>query len=166
MRRRLYEPEHEEFRHLVRKIIEHEVTPFYEQWRADGIVPRDLFRTLGAVGVMGFSVPEEFGGGGTGDYRYNVVVQEEAARAVVTLGGLRTHLDIVLPYLLALADTDQRARWFPGLATGDLYTAIAMSEPGSAPTSPGSAPPPAATASTTSSTGRRRSSPAGNSPTS
>ncbi|WP_327009843.1 acyl-CoA dehydrogenase family protein [Dactylosporangium sp. NBC_01737] len=130
MRRRLYEPEHEEFRHLVRKIIEHEVTPFYEQWRADGIVPRDLFRTLGAVGVMGFSVPEEFGGGGTGDYRYNVVVQEEAARAVVTLGGLRTHLDIVLPYLLALADTDQRARWFPGLATGDLYTAIAMSEPG------------------------------------
>ena len=130
MRRRLYEPEHEEFRQLVRKVIEREVTPFHDQWRADGIVPRDLFRTLGAVGVMGFAVPEEFGGGGTGDYRYNVVVQEEAARAVVTLGGLRTHLDIVVPYFLALADTAQRARWFPGLATGELYTAIAMSEPG------------------------------------
>ncbi|MGW0502819.1 acyl-CoA dehydrogenase family protein [Micromonospora sp. NPDC003241] len=130
MRRTLFAPEHEEFRHLVRKVIEREVSPYHQQWCEAGIVPRDLFRTLGAVGVMGFSVPEEYGGAGTVDYRYNVVIQEETARAVVTLGGLRTHLDIVLPYLLAFADEGQRGRWFPGLASGDLYTAIAMSEPG------------------------------------
>ena len=130
MRRTLFEPEHEEFRQLVRKVIEREVTPYYEQWREAGIVPRDLFRTLGAVGVMGFAVPGEYGGGGSADYRFNVVIQEETARSVVTLGGLRTHLDIVLPYFLAFADDDQRGRWFPGLASGDLYTAIAMSEPG------------------------------------
>jgi acyl-CoA dehydrogenase len=130
MRRTLFSPEHEQFRQLVRTVIDREVTPSYEQWREAGIVPRDLFRTLGAVGVMGFAIPEEHGGGGTSDYRYNVVIQEEAARAVVTLGGLRTHLDIVLPYFLAFADERQRARWFPGLASGELYTAIAMSEPG------------------------------------
>jgi len=130
MRRTLFEPDHEDFRQLVRRVIEREVVPHYEQWRAAGIVPRDLFHKLGDVGVMGFAIPEEYGGGGQDDYRYNVVIQEEAARAVVTLGGLRTHLDIVLPYFLAFADEGQRARWFPGLASGALYTAIAMSEPG------------------------------------
>jgi acyl-CoA dehydrogenase len=130
MRRTLFEPDHEDFRQLVRTVIEREVVPHHDDWRAEGIVPRDLFRTLGAVGVMGVAIPAEYGGGGHADYRYNVVIQEEAARAVVTLGGLRTHLDIVLPYFLAFADREQRARWFPGLASGDLYTAIAMSEPG------------------------------------
>lgn len=130
MRRTLFTADHEDFRQLVRQVIEREVIPFHDQWRADGIVPRDLFRTLGRAGIMGFALPEEYGGGGLADYRYNVVLQEEAARAVVTLGGLRTHLDIVLPYFLAFADADQRQRWFPGLASGDLYTAIAMSEPG------------------------------------
>jgi acyl-CoA dehydrogenase len=122
--------DHEDFRAVVRRVIEREVLPHYDSWRDAGLVPRDLFRTLGAVGVMGFSIPAEYGGGGVDDYRYNVVIQEEAARAVVTLGGLRTHLDIVLPYFLAYAGPEQRERWFPGLASGDLYTAIAMSEPG------------------------------------
>ena len=130
MRRTLFEPDHESFRELVRQVIEREVLPSYEDWRAAGLVPRDLFRTLGRVGIMGFAIPEEFGGGGHDDYRYNVVLQEEAARAVVTLGGLRTHLDIVLPYFLAFADDEQRRRWLPGLASGELYSAIAMSEPG------------------------------------
>ena len=130
MRRTLFDADHEDFRQLVRQVLEREVVPAYEQWRQDHIVPRDLFRTLGRVGIMGFAVPEEFGGGGRRDYRYNVVIQEETARAVVTLGGLRTHLDIVLPYFLEFSDDDQRRRWFPGLASGDLYTAIAMSEPG------------------------------------
>lgn len=70
------------------------------------------------------------GGGGQDDYRFNVVIQEECARAIVTLGGLRTHLDVVIPYFTGLANAEQRARWFPGLASGELYTAIAMSEPG------------------------------------
>ncbi|OBJ46453.1 acyl-CoA dehydrogenase [Mycolicibacterium mucogenicum] len=130
MRRILFEPAHDEFRSLVRDFIEREVTPHYDEWLNEGAVPRDLYRALGDIGVMGLAVPEEYGGAGTDDYRFNVVVHEEAARANVSLGTLRTHLDIVLPYMLEYANEEQRARWFPGLASGELFLAIAMTEPG------------------------------------
>lgn len=130
MRRTLFTQDHEDFRLLVRDYLAREVLPKYEQWRVAGLVPRELFTSLGELGIIGTAVPEEYGGGGQDDYRYNVVLQEECARAGVTLGGLRTHLDIVVPYFLGLADDAQRSRWFPGLASGELYSAIAMSEPG------------------------------------
>lgn len=130
MRRTLFEQDHEDFRLLVRDFLAREVLPVYEDWRRAGLVPRDLFTALGKLGIIGTAIPEEYGGGGQDDYRFNVVLQEECARAGVTLGGLRTHLDIVVPYFTGLANAGQRARWFPGLASGDLYTAIAMSEPG------------------------------------
>ena len=129
MRRTLFEETHEDFRLLVRDFLAREVVPSYEDWRHAGLVPRDLFTALGKLGIIGTAIPEEYGGGGQDDYRYNVVLQEECARACVTLGGLRTHLDIVVPYFTGLADDEQRARWLPGLASGELYTAIAMSEP-------------------------------------
>jgi acyl-CoA dehydrogenase len=129
MRRTLFAQDHEDFRLLVRDFIAREVLPVYEDWRRAGLVPRELFTAMGKLGIIGTAVPEEFGGGGQDDYRYNVVIQEECARACVTLGGLRTHLDIVVPYFTGLADAEQRARWLPGLASGELYTAIAMSEP-------------------------------------
>jgi len=129
MRRTLFEETHEDFRLLVRDFIAREVVPSYEDWRRAGLVPRDLFTALGKLGIIGASIPEEYGGGGQDDYRYNAVIQEECARACVTLGGLRTHLDIVVPYFTGLANAEQRARWLPGLASGELYTAIAMSEP-------------------------------------
>ncbi|MEV5835239.1 acyl-CoA dehydrogenase family protein [Nocardia sp. NPDC052112] len=130
MRRTLFTQDHEDFRLVVRDYLAREVVPEYEQWREAGLVPRELFTSLGKLGIIGTAIAEEFGGGGQDDYRYNVVLQEECARAGVTLGGLRTHLDIVVPYFLGLADNAQRSRWFPGLASGELYTAIAMSEPG------------------------------------
>ncbi|MFD9324110.1 acyl-CoA dehydrogenase family protein [Streptomyces sp. NPDC060053] len=130
MRRTLFEQDHEDFRLLVRDFLVREVLPVYEDWWRAGLVPRELFTSLGKLGILGTAVPEEYGGGGRDDYRFNVVIQEECARAGVTLGGLRTHLDVVLPYFTGLADEEQRARWFPGLACGELYTAIAMSEPG------------------------------------
>ncbi|MFD3377468.1 MULTISPECIES: acyl-CoA dehydrogenase family protein [unclassified Streptomyces] len=130
MRRTLFEQDHEDFRLLVRDYLAREVLPVYEDWRRAALVPRDLFTSMGKLGIIGTAIPEEYGGGGRDDYRFNVVIQEECARAGVTLGGLRTHLDIVVPYFTGLADPDQRARWFPGLASGELYTAIAMSEPG------------------------------------
>ncbi|WP_327312137.1 acyl-CoA dehydrogenase family protein [Streptomyces sp. NBC_01235] len=130
MRRTLFEQDHEDFRLLVRDFIAREVTPVYEDWRRAGLVPRDLFTAMGKLGIIGTAVPQEYGGGGRDDYRFNVVIQEECARACVTLGGLRTHLDVVVPYFTGLASAEQRARWFPGLASGDLYTAVAMSEPG------------------------------------
>ncbi|MGX9889470.1 acyl-CoA dehydrogenase family protein [Streptomyces sp. NPDC002276] len=129
MRRTLFEETHEDFRLLVRDFIAREVLPSYEDWRRAGLVPRDLFTALGKLGIIGTAIPEEYGGGGQDDYRYNAVIQEECARACVTLGGLRTHLDIVVPYFTGLANAEQRARWLPGLASGELYTAIAMSEP-------------------------------------
>ncbi|MQY21487.1 acyl-CoA dehydrogenase family protein [Nocardia macrotermitis] len=130
MRRTLFTQDHEDFRGLVRDYLTRKVVPEYEDWRRAGLVPRELFTDMGELGILGTSVPEEYGGGGQRDYRYHVVIQEESARAGVTLGGLRTHLDVVVPYFLGLADAEQRARWFPGLASGALYTAIAMSEPG------------------------------------
>uniref|UniRef100_A0AAU2ABB6 Acyl-CoA dehydrogenase family protein n=1 Tax=Streptomyces sp. NBC_00093 TaxID=2975649 RepID=A0AAU2ABB6_9ACTN len=130
MRRTLFEQDHEDFRLLVREFLAREVLPVYEDWRRAGLVPRDLFTALGKLGIIGTAIPEEYGGGGQDDYRFNVVIQEECARAGVTLGGLRTHLDVVVPYFTGLANAEQRARWFPGLASGELYTAVAMSEPG------------------------------------
>ncbi|MFE6821025.1 acyl-CoA dehydrogenase family protein [Streptomyces sp. NPDC057690] len=130
MRRTLFEQDHEDFRLLVRDYLAREVLPVYEDWRRAALVPRELFTSMGRLGILGAAVPEEYGGGGRDDYRFNVVLQEECARAGVTLGGLRTHLDVVVPYFTGLADAEQRARWFPGLASGELYTAIAMSEPG------------------------------------
>ncbi|MFF0041392.1 acyl-CoA dehydrogenase family protein [Streptomyces mirabilis] len=130
MRRELFTADHEAFRQLVREFVAKEVVPHYTEWEHAGRLPRELFEKLGSLGVLGMSIPEAYGGAGLDDYRYNVVLQEEAARALVTLGTVRTQLDVVLPYFLAYADEDQRERWFPGLAAGRLLTAVAMTEPG------------------------------------
>ena len=130
MRRHLFTADHEDFRGLVRDFVEKQVAPHYADWEKAGQMPREVFKQLGALGLLGMAVPEEYGGAGLRDYRYNVVLQEEAARALVTLGTVRTQLDVILPYLLEYANDEQRKRWFPGLATGELLTAIAMTEPG------------------------------------
>ncbi|MFF5141495.1 acyl-CoA dehydrogenase family protein [Streptomyces sp. NPDC013157] len=130
MRREIYTPDHEEFRKLVREFVAKEVVPNHASWERAGRLPREIFEQLGSLGVLGIAIPEEYGGAGLDDYRYNVVLQEEAARALVTLGTVRTQLDVILPYFLAYADSAQRRRWFPGLAAGSLLTAVAMTEPG------------------------------------
>ena len=80
--------------------------------------------------MLGMAIPEQYGGSSIDDYRYNVVLHEEAARALVTLSTVRTQLDVILPYFLHYANDEQRQRWFPGLAAGTLLTAVAMTEPG------------------------------------
>ena len=130
MRRDVFTDDHEAFRRLARDFIAKEVVPHYAEWEEAGRLPRALFEQLGSLGLLGTAVPEEYGGTGLADYRYNVVLQEESARALVTLGTVRTQLDVVLPYFLTYADRYQRERWFPGLASGKLLTAIAMTEPG------------------------------------
>jgi acyl-CoA dehydrogenase len=84
---------------------------------------------LGDLGVMGINMPAEWGGAGLDDYVYNVVLQEETARLGITIGSLRTHLDVVMPYFRRHASPEQRARWFPGLSSGELMSSIAMTEP-------------------------------------
>ncbi|MDE1672545.1 acyl-CoA dehydrogenase family protein [Nocardia gipuzkoensis] len=130
MRRELFGTDHEAFRQLVREFVAKQIEPNYSTWEKDGRMPREIFAAMGELGLLGFALPEEHGGAGTRDYRYNVILQEEAARALVTLGTVRTQLDVILPYFLEYADAAQRDRWFPGLASGQLLTAIAMTEPG------------------------------------
>ncbi|GAA0565567.1 acyl-CoA dehydrogenase family protein [Actinomadura livida] len=130
MHRDLFDEDHEAFRAVVRDVVAKEVVPHYADWEKAGRMPRELFEKLGSLGLLGMAIPERYGGAGSGDYRYNVVLQEEAARALVTLGTVRTQLEVVLPYFLAYADEQQRERWFTGLAAGTLLTAIAMTEPG------------------------------------
>jgi len=130
VQRTLFTEDHEAFRALARDFVEKHVVPEYPNWEKAGRMPRATFEQLGSLGMLGMAIPEEYGGGGVDDYRYNVVLQEEAARALVTLSTVRTQLEVILPYFLHYADDEQRARWFPGLAAGKLLTAIAMTEPG------------------------------------
>lgn len=130
MQRNLFTEDHEAFRELARDFVEKEVVPAYPEWEKGGRMPRAVFEKMGSLGMLGMAIPEEYGGGGAPDYRYNVVLQEEAARALVTLSTVRTQLEVILPYFLHYANEEQRKRWFPGLAEGTLLTAVAMTEPG------------------------------------
>jgi alkylation response protein AidB-like acyl-CoA dehydrogenase len=132
MLRSLFDADHEMFRDSVRGFVAKELVPHHERWEEEGIVDRDLFRKAGAQGFLGMAVPEELGGGGVTDFRYNVVIAEEIQRAGVNAAGLgwTLHNDICLPYFLTLCDDEQKARWLPGIASGELITAIAMTEPG------------------------------------
>jgi alkylation response protein AidB-like acyl-CoA dehydrogenase len=132
MRREMFGEEHEQFRGSVRRFVENELAPFHDEWEEKGIVDRELFAKAGALGFLGMAAPEEHGGGGVDDFRYNVVIAEEIQRAGVNAAGLgwTLHNDICLPYFLKLCNEDQAARWLPGICSGELITAIAMTEPG------------------------------------
>jgi acyl-CoA dehydrogenase len=128
VKRTLFGPDHEAFRDLIRAFVAKEAVPGYARWEEAGAPPKEVFRRLGELGVMGLNMPEEWGGSAQ-DYRYNVVLQEETARAGVTIGSLRTHLDVILPYFRRYSDRQQQERWFPGLCSGELMTSIALTEP-------------------------------------
>jgi alkylation response protein AidB-like acyl-CoA dehydrogenase len=129
MRRTVFEPEHEALRDVARAFFDKECVPRREAWAEQGFVDRDAWLRAGDLGLLGFDVPEQYGGPGVEDFRYNAVVSEEAARAGTGIGlGLQN--DVVAPYLLELGTHEQKSRWLPGFVTGELLTAIAMSEPG------------------------------------
>jgi alkylation response protein AidB-like acyl-CoA dehydrogenase len=132
MERTLFHQDHELFRDSVRGFIAKELAPHHDEWEQAGIVDRDVFRKAGAQGFLGMAVPEEHGGGGVDDFRYNVVIAEEIQKAGVNAAGLgwTLHNDICLPYFLSLCTQEQQARWLPGICSGELITAIAMTEPG------------------------------------
>ncbi|WBB61387.1 acyl-CoA dehydrogenase family protein [Streptomyces sp. WMMC500] len=130
MKRRLYGPEHAAFRETVRTFLAKEVTPHYARWEADGIVSRDAWLAAGRQGLLGLAVPEEYGGGGHDDYRFAAVLAEEFARAGSAGLAVGLHNDVIGPYLTSLATEAQKRRWLPGFCTGELITAIAMTEPG------------------------------------
>jgi len=132
MRRTLYDDDHEAFRAAFRTFVAKEMTPHRREWEAAGIVPRELFTTAGRSGFLGMEIPEELGGGGVRDFRFNAVITEElmAAGEAGSGLGITLHNDICLPYFMDFCDDEQRRRWLPGIASGELITAIAMTEPG------------------------------------
>ncbi|MFE1322420.1 acyl-CoA dehydrogenase family protein [Kitasatospora phosalacinea] len=130
MKRTVFNEDHEAFRAVIRDFIANEVVPHFPDWEDAGLPPRDLFRKLGALGVMGFDIPEQYGGPGESGYKYQAVLNEECARAGVMLGHFGVSTSIVLPYLLHLANDEQKQRWLPGIASGDIMLCVAMTEPG------------------------------------
>jgi alkylation response protein AidB-like acyl-CoA dehydrogenase len=132
MRRDFYTEDHELYRDSIRSYVENQVVPSYAEWSHAGIVPREVFTQLGELGALGFGVPEEVGGSGVDDFRFNLILAEEAARAHVApaLLGPGLVVDIVIPYLVSMGTEEQKARWLPGIAAGETIAAIAMTEPG------------------------------------
>ena len=132
MEREIFEPEHEDFRESVRRFVSEEISPNFEQWEKDGMMPREVFQKAGEKNMLAMAAPEEFGGMGLDDYRFNQVIVEEGSYAGVTgcLLGLSLHNDICLPYFLEYCTDEQKERWLPGIVDGTLITALAMTEPG------------------------------------
>jgi alkylation response protein AidB-like acyl-CoA dehydrogenase len=132
MRRTLFEEEHDLFRASFRRFLDKEVVPHNEAWERAGLMDREVFAKAGAAGFLGMDVPEEHGGGGVRDFRYNLVIGEEVQRAGVNAAGLglTLHNDICLPYFRDLTNDEQKARWLPRICAGEQITAVAMTEPG------------------------------------
>ncbi|MAT05339.1 MAG: acyl-CoA dehydrogenase [Acidimicrobiaceae bacterium] len=130
--RALFDDEHEAFRESFTTWIDAEVVPEYMEWEEAGIAPRSMYTSAGKYGFLGMQIPEQYGGGGSDDFRFNQVIAEEfAAKGIGGAGlGLTLHNDITTPYFIEFTNDEQRQRWLPGIASGDLITAIAMTEPG------------------------------------
>jgi alkylation response protein AidB-like acyl-CoA dehydrogenase len=130
MQRDIFGPDHDAFRDMVRQFIAREVTPYHGQWERDGVVSREVWLAAGRAGLLGIDVDKKYGGGGDPDYRYYLILNEELARAGATGPGFAVHNDINGQYFARLCSTEQKERWLPGYCSGELITAIAMSEPG------------------------------------
>ena len=130
MKRLVFEPEHEALRETTRQYIESELVPHAEKWEAERIVDRSAFVAAGKYGLIGFNMPEEYGGGGSDDFRFNAVIDEELARYGGPAPSLSLQNDVVGPYFKHLANDEQMKRWMPGIASGETIVAIAMTEPG------------------------------------
>lgn len=126
----IYEQEHEDFRASARAFMEKEVVPHHEQWEKDGQVSREVWLKAGEAGLLCFDVEEEYGGAGVKDFRYNTIVAEELARVGASGPGFPVHTDIIVPYISQLGTPEQKQRWLPGLVSGEIISAIAMTEPG------------------------------------
>jgi alkylation response protein AidB-like acyl-CoA dehydrogenase len=132
VRRTLYGPDHEAYRETVREFLARDVVPYQLDWDRQRMIDRTVFARAANAGIYGLQIDERFGGAGEHDYRYRMVVCEELARVFAFSFGLTVSLqdDLVLHYLLDLTTEEQKQRWLPGFASGELIGALAMTEPG------------------------------------
>lgn len=124
-----YSEEHNIFRDTLRKFLEKEITPHGDQWEQDGIVPRWAWKKMGDMGFLGMSVPEQYGGFDA-DFLYSVIMNEEMNRTKITGLSVGLHNDIVIPYIVSYGSEEVKQKYLPGMVSGDMIGAIAMTEPG------------------------------------
>lgn len=129
MQRSIFDAEHDLFRESFRKFLDQHVAPHHERWERHKIVDRELWLEAGKQGFLGMAVPEQYGGGGVQDFRYNSIIAEELAKGGYSGPSFPLHNDIVAPYLMELTTDEQKQRWLPGFCSGEIITAIAMTEP-------------------------------------
>ena len=130
MQRTLFDEDHDEFRKSVQTFVARTIVPDHDQMIAGRSIDRSVWLEAGKQGFLGLDVPEKYGGNAAGDFRFNAVFAEELAKVSVALASCMTiHTDVVAPYLLDLGTDEQKERWLPGFCTGELVTAIAMTEP-------------------------------------
>ena len=132
MDRKHFDDDHLAFGEAFRAFTDKVIVPNYMEWERAGISPREIFQEAGKSGFLGMEVPEQYGGGGVTDFRFNQILDEQVAAAGVTGAGLgiTLHNDTCLPYFLTFCNEEQKQRWLPGIASGELITAVAMTEPG------------------------------------
>lgn len=130
MKRLVLETAHEEFRQTVRDFIKRVLEPNAEKWTTARLVDRSAWVTAGQYGLVGFNMPEEYGGSGVDDFRFNAVIDEEIARYGGPAPALSLQNDVVGPYFSSLGNDEQKKRWLPGITSGELIVAVAMTEPG------------------------------------
>ena len=121
--------EHHHFQQMVRRFMEKEVAPHTEEWEAAGQVSRELWLAAGEAGLLCMAAPEEYGGTGVEDFRFNAIVNEEQVRVGSSGPGFAVHTDINLPYIMRYANEEQKQRYLPTMVSGECITAIAMTEP-------------------------------------
>ncbi|MGE6698158.1 acyl-CoA dehydrogenase family protein [Hyphomonas sp. NPDC076900] len=117
------------FADAVGQFFEKECAPHVQAWRKAGIVPREIWKKAGEMGLLGASVPEEYGGAG-GDFRHEAIIIEQQQWKGIDGFGITLHNAIIAPYITAYGTEEQKQRWLPKICSGDLVTAIAMTEPG------------------------------------
>jgi alkylation response protein AidB-like acyl-CoA dehydrogenase len=130
MRRSVYGEDHEVFRDTARSFVERTLLPGYEDFVAEREIPRHAWHAAGKADLLGLEIADEFGGSAPEDYRFNAVLQEELGRASMAFHScFQMHFDVAVPYLSIYGTDEQKARWLPGAACGDIVTTIAMTEP-------------------------------------
>ncbi|MDT0202530.1 acyl-CoA dehydrogenase family protein [Nocardioides sp. AE5] len=130
MKRTIFDADHESFRASVREFLEREVIPNVESHAENKALPREFWLAAGKQGFLGLEIPEEYGGSGAGDYRFNTVLFEELSKVNAALGSCAgIHADITAPYLVELGTEEQKKKWLPGVAAGEILLAIGMTEP-------------------------------------
>jgi acyl-CoA dehydrogenase len=124
----IYTEDHRIFREALRKYLEANVTPYADEWEKAGITPKKAWKDFGTQGFLCPWLPEEYGGSGVG-FEYSVIILEEIAKTKQSGLAVSLHSDVVVPYIYSFGNDEQKTRWLPGTASGEIITAVAMTEP-------------------------------------